>query len=725
MDISSLIKSTRERVVAVEADEQANSCELFYRNADGTTSSEICSFRPWLLTSGFELASALQDSSEIVNLAGNGELKHMVFFDEIDAYEKARKELRNLSGLNEGSPMAPYRSIRDFAQQFMTMFPLRLFRNMAFPELKRLQLDIETRSEIPGSFPDARNAKDEVFLICLRESNGNEIALSAKELGGERELLKAMIKKIQELDPDVIEGHNIFNFDLNYLEIRCRRYRVPFALGRGGKLVKSRNSRFVAAERMIPYKRYSIYGRHVIDTMHLVMLHDVTQRDMESYGLEAAARYFSINSADRTYVPGDKIAELFDKEPAEVIKYCLDDVRECDGISKLLSPSYFYQAQLLPMTYQDCVSRGNATRIDALLCAEYLQQYWSLPKAEREQTYAGGLTDSLQSGVFNNVWHIDVRSLYPSIILAWGLNPKNDELAIFSKILGKLRDFRLQAKDALHNASGSEWEHFQALQSTFKILINSFYGYLGFSMGTFNDYNMAAKVTAEGREILSKMYKYLEDSGALIIEMDTDGIYFCPPEDVKEMSEMEARVQSILPEGIEVELDSSYKAMFAYKSKNYALLEEDGQIKITGAALKSRGLEPFQRNYMREHISLLLYGRENELEQLYERYKKAIEERSFPLKDLAKRETLARSPETYAQKLADGTGRRSAAYELVLASDKKYQQGDSVEFYVIGDKKNPPIVGNSKLLKDADKENRDENIPYYLESLRKLKGKFV
>ena len=88
MDISSLIKSSRERVVAVEADEQAKSCELFYRNADGTTSSEICSFRPWLLTSGFELASALQDRSEIVNLAGDGELKHMVFFDDIDAYEK-------------------------------------------------------------------------------------------------------------------------------------------------------------------------------------------------------------------------------------------------------------------------------------------------------------------------------------------------------------------------------------------------------------------------------------------------------------------------------------------------------------------------------------------------------------------------------------------------------------------------------------------------------------
>lgn len=723
MDISQLVRSSESRVVAIEVNEQGQ-CELFRRTEAESVESEIRPFHPWLLTSGVALAKRLNQVSDIVELAGSGAMRVRVSFQNFPSYENAIKDLKGLTGQNPSSPLAPYRIFSDLTQQMLTMLPLRLFRDMGFSELRRLQLDIETRSGTPGVFPDANKESDEVILISLRDSSGWEVCLSAKGQG-EAELLRQMIALVQERDPDVIEGHNIFNFDLPYLEKRCKRHHIKLTLGRGNRVISSRNSRFSAGERIIPYQRYSIYGRHVIDTYQLVMLHDVSQRDMDSYSLKAAARYFGINSDKRTYVDGADITRVFDEDPERLTAYCLDDVRETDGISRLLSPSHFYQAQVLPLTYQNCVSRGNATRIDALLCAEYLQQSYSLPTPQMAQDFQGGLTDSVEPGVFRNVWHIDVRSLYPSVILARKLHPVHDELAVFSRLLENLRAFRLQAKDAMRVAEPEQREHFQALQSSFKILINSFYGYLGFSQGTFNDYNMARTVTAEGRAILTSMNEFLQKNGAKVIEMDTDGIYFCPPPEVHDMTAMQARVQAILPEGIEVELDASYQAMYAYKSKNYALLEENGKVSITGAALKSRGLELFQRKYIREHITLLLTGRSAELPALFDRFETALREHRLPLKELAKREVLSTAPETYAQKLAEGKTRRSAAYELALKSGRSLRQGDSVEFYVTGTKKNVAITDNSKLLEDGREDKRDENVEFYLERLRQLRDKLI
>ncbi len=723
MDISQLIRSDYRRLVAVELNEEGQA-ELFFRDKDDSVRSQLCNFQPWLLTSGPELAKQLKNTADLIPLAGTGNLRCRASFPDLPSYNQAVKDLKNLTRQNPSSPLAPYRLFTDFTQQILSLTPARLFRELEFKQLRRLQLDIETRTEVPGRFPDGNRPEDSIILICLRDNTGWEECLSAADLG-EEGLLRKMLSRIQERDPDVIEGHNIFNFDLDYLEKRCRRHQLKLSLGRGNRPATSRPSRFSVGERTVNYKRYAIYGRHLVDTYHLVMLYDLSQRDMDSYGLKAAARYFGLNASNRTYVDGKDITEIYDQDPARLQAYCLDDVRETEGLSRLLSPSYFYQAQVLPLSYQNCVTRGNATRIDALLCAEYLLQNTALPGPQAARTFQGGLTEATRTGVFKNVWHLDVRSLYPSIIIARNFTPVSDDLGLFRQILGQLRAFRLAAKDAQRQAlNPGEKDHWGALQNSFKILINSFYGYLGFSQGTFNDYKMAESVTAQGREILRRMKEHLQHLEAQVIEMDTDGIYFTPPHTCSSREKLEQTVQSILPPGIEVELDATYQAMYAYKSKNYALLTEDGEVHITGAALKSRGLEPFQRHYMREHLTLLLTGREEELPALLQKYIDAITERRLPLADLAKREVLAVAPETYAEKLASGNGRRSAAYELVLASKEEFRQGDTVQFYVIGEKKNPPVTGNSKLLSEGDEQHRDENVPYYLERLRQLANKF-
>ena len=161
-------------------------------------------------------------------------------------------------------------------------------------------------------------------------------------------------------------------------------------------------------------------------------------------------------------------------------------------IGDLLSPSYFVQAQIFPYNYQDVVVRGNATKIDALFLREYLQQHQSVPQFGESRPFAGGYTDLFQEGIVRNVWHCDVQSLYPSLMLAFDIKPRGDELNLFLSLLRDLRQFRLRAKADVKTATDeTQRRHLDALQQTFKILINSFYGYLGFSQAHFGDFAAA------------------------------------------------------------------------------------------------------------------------------------------------------------------------------------------------------------------------------------------
>src|SRR5256714_5332260 len=97
-----------------------------------------------------------------------------------------------------------------------------------------------------------------------------------------------------------------------------------------------------------------------------------------------------------------------------------------------------------------------------------------------------GYTAILFTGVARNVWHCDIASLYPSIMLQFDCWPATDQLQIFRHLLTDLRTFRLEAKTNMHAAKDrSQTPYFNSHQNTFKILINSFYGYLSFHQRHF------------------------------------------------------------------------------------------------------------------------------------------------------------------------------------------------------------------------------------------------
>jgi len=291
-----------------------------------------------------------------------------------------------------------------------------------------------------------------------------------------------------------------------------------------------------------------------------------------------------------------------------------------------------------------------------------------------------------------------------------------------------LRMFRLKAKELARDGQDEETKvYFNALQSTFKILINSFYGYLGFQMGHFNDFEAANHVTAKGRELIQAAVAWLKEKGAQIIEVDTDGIYFIPPETAKSATEAEtliAALKETLPIGIELELDGRYPAMFSYKMKNYALLDENERLLIKGSGLRSRGLEGFQREWLEEMLMLLLKGETEKVQDLYRRYLDGLEQHRKDITWLAKTETLQDSLASYQTKVKAKQRNPAAPYELALKSQRRYQPGDQISYYVIGTKAKIKINENCKLATQWDPKNPDENLEHYKAKLKELYEKF-
>ncbi len=659
---------------------------FFCRDAEGRLREERRAFRPFALLSdpssaeGFEGAERM----EITPLAGDGVWKYMATFPDADSFRGF--------GAYAASARVPVWMWKNLRTQALAVCRVRCFAGMRFEALKRLAVSI------------GRDRKGAVTGIDLTVIDGGRrsLRLDAASCGGEHNLLKEFVRAVRESDCDVIEGYELCREILPALVGRAAKVRVEMALGRDGSLPESRPSRFALPEMQISYPRWEIYGRTVIDDWMLAAFYDAGKRVLEDDTLAAAAGHFG----------------------------CLtegDDSASAAALGDILLPSYFYQTPLLPMTLQEVVARGNGATVDALMACEYIVRGHALPAPEPPERFAGALVAVEATGVIADVWHCDVRSLYPSILLAAGEAPARDELNVFLETLARLRDMRLAAKDAARTAADpAERRLLDVLQKVFKITINSFYGYLGFAQGSFNDYRLAARVTGEGREILNRICDFLRERGAGIVEKDTDGVYFTPPEGVTDRGSFEASIQGILPEGIGIEIDAVYPMMFSYKSKNYALLLEDGRIELSGAALKSRGMEPYLRRFIMEAITLLLKGESRRLPGLRESYAEKIRSRAFPLSMLAKSEKLSDSPSGYRRKLEAGTGRRSAAYEVALRSSRGYRAGDSVAFYLTGDKPKPPVAEFSAELPEIEPppEKRDENIPAYLRKLDEMYANF-
>ena len=575
-------------------------------------------------------------------------------------------------------------------EQYLMLTGRVYFKGMVYDDLHRLQFDLETTALDPH--------RGRIFMVSLRDNRGLATTLDAPDPADEAELIARLCNVIRERDPDVIENHNLFGFDLPFLEERAATHGIALALGRQGgpALLERRADTLAVGPDARRRTRYSLAGRELIDTLDAVRRHDFVVRDMPSHRLKEVARYFGIAAPDRVYIEGAAIFETYRQDPELVRRYALDDVIEVDGLSRRLLGAPFALASMAPRRYERLASAGPAMGIlEPMLVRAYVRAGAALPCQAAQQEselglHEGGAVHLFAEGIAEHVVKADVASLYPSLMRTYQIGPACDRLGVLLSILSRLTDLRLSHKAAAKAAvPGSvEANTHDATQAAMKILINSAYGYMGAgSMALFADSRAAGEVTQRGRKVLSQVLDALRQRGMALIEADTDGVYFAVPTDWTEEQErtLVDEIATELPGGIRLEYEGRYQAMFSHEVKNYALLTYGGQLIVRGVALRSSRAEPFGERFLRR---ALLSAMTNNITGLHDAYLEtvtALRNRVVPAAEVGAKVRLSKTPEAY---MASRGAHPEAQYEALLAAGRtRWFPREQVRYYRARNKK--------------------------------------
>jgi len=393
-----------------------------------------------------------------------------------------------------------------------------------------------------------------------------------------------------------------------------------------------------------PFTPVYIYGRHVIDTYLQVQRFDAPRGQISSYGLKECARTYNLSADNRIVVDRSQMQERLQSDPELIRTYARQDVEETRALAALVSPTDFYQTQMAPDVYQSIAVTGSGEKVNALMVREYLRSEQAIPFSNSSSGYPGGYTEVRRVGVIRPVVKTDVESLYPSLMLTRQIRPSSDSLNVFLPLLSELTSRRLDAKAQSKKANEGTTEHayWDGLQNSFKVLINSFYGYIGGPF-YFNDYRAAKSVTSGGQEIVKNVADELERTGSIVIEIDTDGIYFKPPLDVATLdAEVHYidRVSEVVPTGIRLAHDGRYSAMLSLKIKNYVLVDYDGKKIMKGSSLRSRADELFGRKFLGLAVDFLLEEAYDQLAEMYSDLLEKILDGKLTVEEIVRRERV-------------------------------------------------------------------------------------
>lgn len=461
---------------------------------------------------------------EVHELSGQGVYDRLVTFESFRQFWSARSYLNKHFGQGE------IHIIPSMSTQYLTWTGKTLFGGMTMDDIHRMQVDIETYGS--QGFPNAERPEDEVIIISFTDNRGLKLILHTSQqvnvehgfqCRDEQHLLTEFVRTIHRYNPDVLELHNGFGFDLPYLRDRCEMHDVPFALGRDNSKPSTYKSKKKFAEREQEYENFHIAGRNVIDSMFQAVDFDVYYRGLPNYKLKDLAKHFGIAAENRTYVAGDEISWYWDNDPKPLLKYALDDVIETRALVEELGNASFELTKILPFTYQDTLTAGTSGSIEALMAREYVRQGEAIPEADAGSPFGGGYTEMFRRGVYRDLAYADVSSLYPSIMLNYNVKPEADTLDIFKPLLQNLTDMRLETKAEMRAMDDSNPRKglLNAQQQAYKILINSFYGALGFRFFPWCDFAEAARVTREGRKLLKRLIAVIEEEGGRAISCDS------------------------------------------------------------------------------------------------------------------------------------------------------------------------------------------------------------
>jgi len=388
-----------------------------------------------------------------------------------------------------------------------------------------------------------KNELKRVLMIGEPQDNADAYIVWLKD---EKQLLIELIKQVSLIDADIFIGWNVINFDFRLLQKRMDFHGVKFAIGRDASAPRWRKNNNNTEQLFI-----EIAGRVVLDGIGLLKM---ATYSFLSFSLDNVANTLlgigkKIESSTNS-TPESRIAEInhnFNHNKQALAAYNLEDCRLVWLIFEKTQLLEFSQlrAQLTGLTI-DRIGGSVAAFTNLYLPKLHRSGYVApnMGDGESDLISPGGYVMDSIPGLYENILVLDFKSLYPSIIRSFkidpmglieGMNEKTVEKALVSEecIAGFDGAFFSREKHFLPDIITSLWlerdkaklQKNAALSQAIKIIMNSFYGVLGSSGCRFFDPRLSGSITKRSHEILKTTKSWIEAKGYRVIYGDTDSIF--------------------------------------------------------------------------------------------------------------------------------------------------------------------------------------------------------
>jgi DNA polymerase II len=403
------------------------------------------------------------------------------------------------------------------------------------PKLKIASIDIETDMNLNSLFCIgiySENYKKN-FMVT------NKKLTNVASCNSEADCLEKFKSALISLDPDIITGWNVIDFDLKYLQSLFAKNKIPFDLGRSNNSVKIRiESGFFRSSKV------EIPGRQVLDGLNLIRdpfikeAPSIKNAKFESYSLEdVAQKILGKGKILKGKSRHDEISLLYKKNQQKLADYNIQDCKLAyEILEKTKTLDLAIERSQLTGLPLDKLSASIAS-FDSLYIRLARSHNLVSPSThynKKEERITGGYVKEAIPGIYHNVLVLDFKSLYPSIIKTFNIDPssfsnkkipnsiESPNKAYFKNTSGLLPEIISKLHEAREKAKKEKRE---LASYAIKIIMNSFFGVLASPNCRYFSLKMANAITHFGQHIIKLTAKEIESLGYKTLYSDTDSVF--------------------------------------------------------------------------------------------------------------------------------------------------------------------------------------------------------
>ncbi len=555
-----------------------------------------------------------------------------------------------------------------------------------------------------------------------------------KVFENEKQMIEGFAELLKRNKIDVISGYNSDVFDLPYLAERSRILGVKTPFGRDRSRIKLLKG---------IKKTAKIAGRIHVDVFKVIsFLNAIGSVKLHRLTLESAST--ELVGFKKKMVIKKNIYEMWNEQEDVLVEYCLDDSKACLELLDFVTPLEVELSKLGGIPLFDASRNAASNFVESILMRKSFERNTIIPTLPKDESFKERYSNPIQGafvkmpnpGIYDNIAVLDFKSLYPSIIISYNIDPSTLNIdcedsfvspqghrfcktkkGLIPLVLENLINARTEVKKEMKKFGDEslEYKSLFARQWALKIVANAVYGYMVYPRSRFYSRECGESVTALARKYIMEVNEMAEKKGFKVLYNDTDAAFLLYDKgEEKKIEDFREEINSVLPGKMELELEDFYtRGVFVAKKqggvgvgakKKYALINKDGKIKIRGFELVRRDWSKIARETQRKVLEALL--KKGDLDEAVTEVKRVItllKEEKADLQDLEIHSTITKSLKSYEI--------LSPEVSAALKAEKKgvkIEAGSSVGFIIT--KKGKSISEKAELFEFA----KDYDADYYI-----------